>query len=353
MSQTIAEIGGHSPENRLEEVRSRLPLPLRLALAITVSLLISATLVLAVEIVARGSVGSALGFLREPLRPGWTTIAFFALLLTCLDALLGRAHLALMITAPLVLAVAFISKQKAYYLGDPLYPTDFLYSRQIVELLPLLVRERPWTAVAVAAGLAVLAVLLFVGWFYWCRHGKMLSWKERSLRLIIAVPALAAFASVMDYSTFSWARDRMQIVPIMWDQKENYAFNGFTFAFALNLPMANVAAPAGYSAAAIDKLSGLPVATTSPDEKPDIIIVMSESFLGPVAPSGRDDHARPHRQCAQGQFRPCLLARVRWHDGQCRVRGVDRVFECLPALWEHSLSAICSRQDPVDGDVSW
>ena len=52
----------------------------------------------------------------------------------------------------------------------------------------------------------------------------------------------------MDYASFSWARDRLQIIPMMWDQKENYAFNGFTLAFALNLPMANVPAPAGYSA---------------------------------------------------------------------------------------------------------
>ena len=53
----------------------------------------------------------------------------------------------------------------------------------------------------------------------------------------------------MDYATFSWARDRLQIIPMMWDQKENYTFNGFTLAFALNLPMANVPAPAAYSAA--------------------------------------------------------------------------------------------------------
>ena len=34
------------------------------------------------------------------------------------------------------------------YLSDPFYPTDFLYARQIVELLPLLVNERPKTAIA-------------------------------------------------------------------------------------------------------------------------------------------------------------------------------------------------------------
>lgn len=248
----------------------------------TISLLISAALVFAVEIVARDSIGSALTFLGEPLRPGWTTIVFFALLLTCLDALLGRAHLALLITAPLVLAVAFISKQKAYYLGDPLYPTDFLYGAQIIELLPLLVRERPWTAVAIAAGALIAVAVLAATWFHWHRRRPTLSWRERGLRLAFAVPILAFFVSIMDYSNFSWARDRLQIVPMMWDQKENYAFNGFMFAFALNLPMANVAAPAGYSADAIHSVRTPTGIATAPAEKPDIIIVMSESFWDPT-----------------------------------------------------------------------
>ena len=82
----------------------------------------------------------------------------------------------------------------------------------------------------------------------WRRRCAKLSRKGRLARLALAVPALAFFVSIMDYASFSWARDRLQIIPMMWDQKENYAFNGFTLAFALNLPMANVTAPAGYSA---------------------------------------------------------------------------------------------------------
>ena len=65
------------------------------------------------------------------------------------------------------------------------------------------------------------------------------------------MPLLAFFVSIMDYATFSWTRDRLQIIPIMWDQKENYASNGFALAFALNVPMAHVSAPAGYSDKAI------------------------------------------------------------------------------------------------------
>ena len=69
------------------------------------------------------------------------------------------------------------------------------------------------------------------------------------------MPALAFFVSIMDYATFSWTRDRLQIIPMMWDQKENYASNGFAIAFALNVPMAKVKAPQGYSDKAIDAIA--------------------------------------------------------------------------------------------------
>ncbi|TJV48470.1 MAG: hypothetical protein E5X82_32745, partial [Mesorhizobium sp.] len=73
-------------------------------------------------------------------------------------------------------------------------------------------------------------------------------------------------------ATFSWTRDRLQIIPIMWDQKENYASNGFALAFALNVPMAHVPAPAGYSDKAIAVIERPDVKASVPTEKPDIII---------------------------------------------------------------------------------
>ncbi|TIT57607.1 MAG: hypothetical protein E5W60_23715, partial [Mesorhizobium sp.] len=70
--------------------------------------------------------------------------------------------------------------------------------------------------------------------------------------------------------------------PIMWDQKENYASNGFALAFALNVPMAHVSAPSGYSDKAIAAIERPQVTASVPDEKPDIIVVMSESFWDPT-----------------------------------------------------------------------
>ena len=250
--------------------------------SVMVTLTVSAVLVFAIEFIARGSFVDTLHFFQQPFKPSWTTVALFALLLIGLDALLGRPHNGLLIVAPVALGLAFVGHQKSLYLGDPLYPTDFLYARQIVELMPLLVRERPLAAVGIAAGLVGGITCLVLAWRYWRRRMPALSFWARISRLAIALPTLAFFVSIMDYATFSWTRDRLQIIPMMWDQKENYNSNGFAIAFALNVPMAKVNAPHGYSEKAIDAIAKPTVASSLPEEKPDIIVVMSESFWDPT-----------------------------------------------------------------------
>lgn len=247
-----------------------------------VSLLASAALVFSVELIFRGDFLSTVGFFLQPFKPGWTTVILFALILVALDAVLGRRHLSLLVVAPLILALAFIGHQKSLYLGDPLYPTDFLYARQIVELMPLLVRDRPFTGVAMAIGIIGGLALLIYAWRTWRRRAPAIPYKGRLARLIISVPLLAFFASIMDYATFSWSRDRLQIIPMMWDQKENYNSNGFALAFALNVPMAHVTAPPGYSEKAIAAIAKPEAPISMPQQKPDIIVVMSESFWDPT-----------------------------------------------------------------------
>ncbi|WP_244478721.1 MULTISPECIES: LTA synthase family protein [unclassified Mesorhizobium] len=245
------------------------------------SLLASAALVFSVELIFRGDFLATVEFFLQPFKPGWTTVILFALILVALDAVLGRRHLSLLVVAPLILALAFIGHQKSLYLGDPLYPTDFLYARQIVELMPLLVRERPFAGVAMAVGIIAGLALLIYAWRTWRRRAPAIPYTGRLARLVISVPLLAFFVSIMDYATFSWSRDRLQIIPMMWDQKENYNSNGFALAFALNVPMAHVSAPAGYSEKAIAAIAKPEAAISMPPQKPDIIVVMSESFWDP------------------------------------------------------------------------
>ncbi len=244
-------------------------------------------IVFLVEAVARSSFAGAWEFFVKPHHPALGTILAMAVLLFLIDALLGRALIGFVILAPLTLGLAWVGAEKIRYLGDPLYPSDFLYARQIVDLLPLLVRERPFAAVTSGLGL-ILTMLAIAGvWFARRRLFQSLRLRDRLWRVAVSLPAILLFASMTDYHSISWVRERLYIWPIMWDQQENYDHNGFALAFALNVPMANVSAPSGYSTASMARITqGMrPGDTADPldygRERPDVILIMSESFWDP------------------------------------------------------------------------
>ena len=242
---------------------------------------IAGLLTFAAEAILRFSPGDALRFVLDGSRPGWATVALLFTGLLAGDALARKTLQSALVVAPLVLLLAWIGHEKRFYLGDPPYPTDFLYARQIAELLPLMLAERPLAAFGIVAGAVggTAALVLAIR-----RSARLpcIAWSGRLVRLAVAVPVLALFAQQMDYAAHSSLRSRLKIEPMMWDQKANYAHNGLLMAFALNLPMANVAAPQGYGAAAIDRIAAGAQPPFVPARKPDIIMVMSESFWDPL-----------------------------------------------------------------------
>lgn len=242
-------------------------------------LAVSFLIVLAIELVSRSEYSDLMDFFTSTARPGWTTVGVVMLVLLAIDALAGRWFLSILIAAPVLVLPAFISGQKRLYLSDPLYPTDLAFGRQIMELMPAMVKDRPGTAIAVAAGLVLGIIGVVFAMRYAWRNFPRMTGKRRIVQIAVAAPLLMSFASLMDYSTFSYVRDRLQVIPMMWDQKENYRHNGFLMAFAFNLPMANVKAPAGYSPDAVSQIEPpVTAVTASHSERPDVIMLMSESL---------------------------------------------------------------------------
>lgn len=246
-----------------------------------VTFLASVVFVFLVECLARGSVVEAFNFFATTNSAAWATVALVGFVLLLLDAITGRAFQALLALGPLLLIMPFVNFEKLQYLSDPLFPTDFLFARQIVDIAPLLIDDRPMAAVGIAVAAFLIIAFVVCVLFVWRRRFPAISWKARAARLVIALPALLFFFSISDYATYSWVRDRLQIIPMMWDQKENYNHNGFIMAFSLNVPMAHVAEPGGYTAKAMNAMTPT-VGVSGGATKPDVIMVMSESFWDPT-----------------------------------------------------------------------
>jgi phosphoglycerol transferase MdoB-like AlkP superfamily enzyme len=244
---------------------------------------IALLLVIVVEWISRGSFADIAEYLTSPIKPGLTTIGIIMLVMLVVDAAIGRVHQSVLLLAPLAIIPAFVSSQKQHYLSDPLYPSDFLFARQIMGLMPVIVRDRPFSAAAVALGVVASVFGIVFLWRFASRYTARLSRRSRMVRLSIGLPLFAIFVSQMDPFQYSYIREKLRIIPIVWDQKENYSYNGFIVAFALNLPMAEVRTPQGYGAQAIDAIPARNYGyLAGPREKPDVIMLMSESFWDPT-----------------------------------------------------------------------
>lgn len=241
-------------------------------------------LAIVIETLATGQSGAGLAFAAEyPRAFVFTVVTLLALLLlaiACLGSYFGP--LALVV---LTAGGAAVSGQKMHYLGEPLFPWDYLSTHQVFSLLPLLAKERP----LVLPMLAVMALLVIPPIVLIARHydpqWPVLARTERKLAAVVGL-LLAAGLGLLPYTNYVNLIARYSgITYIGWDQAANYRQNGFLLAFVDNASAANVEGPripinrAGASL----KLSGQnPAPAGSAPTLPDIIVVMSESFWDPT-----------------------------------------------------------------------
>lgn len=245
--------------------------------------LIAAAIVLLSEVLARGSMIDVVEYMTSTSRPGLVAVGIVFLILAFADAIIGKAYQSTLVAGPLLLLPAFFSGQKQLFLSDPLFPSDLLFGRQIMQLMPAMVAAEPMKAIGLAVG-GIAFVVAFIALIWKSRKVfPRLNLAGRGVRLAVSFPLLAGFISLMDPMAFSAFRDRLNIVPMMWDQTENYRHNGFLLAFAFNVPMANVAAPDGYSNVAITDIQTdrLPASFFS-GRQADVIVVMSKSLWDPT-----------------------------------------------------------------------
>ncbi|ATN34671.1 cation tolerance protein CutA [Rhizobium sp. ACO-34A] len=250
---------------------------------VATSLGIAILTIICSEWLARGSLTDISDYMLSPSRPGLVAAGVIFLLLLAGDALFGRAYQSALVIVPLTLLPAFFSGQKQLFLSDPLYPSDLLFGRQIMELLPVMVAAKPFTALGIsAATLATIGILVYLFVVSWKRFPRLTGISKLG-RLVVALPIIGAFLSLMDATSYSYLRDRLNIIPMMWDQQENYRHNGFLLAFAFNAPMANVSAPEGYGSDAIADIPADRVpASFFSGRHADVIMVMSESLWDPT-----------------------------------------------------------------------
>ena len=162
--------------------------------------------------------------------------------------------------------------------GDYLYPWDvFAQTGNVGELASFLSNPLPWWAVVLVVGFIVATVVL------------VFTKPELPVKAYLRLPivAVAVILLVNSVNTPQKIQKLLNSHTLYLEdmalQESNYSANGFTGAFTVNLLSAKVTPPDGYGEEMISEIFGGYTSTEATEDfsKPDIILILSESFWDP------------------------------------------------------------------------
>lgn len=238
----------------------------RVALRVAVVVVTIAAFCFAAESVQRPA--GAIEWLAEfPVQASFNLLLALASGLFFLG-LFGRVVPAVLVTGGAFGALILAHLSKLGHTGKPLFPWDVFLFREAFALIPYASATIPGWAMIGGCVVALGALLADLRW------SKSLGWRARA---VLATPLLAVFLFLSPSPAQSLERTGVQ--NIGWLQPENYRVNGFLLAFTMNVPLAHVPTPRGYTRQAVQAAMSTGTATAITAEQPSVILVMSESFF--------------------------------------------------------------------------
>lgn len=235
--------------------------------------------VLLIEFLSRRSVGETVSwvFLHFPIFILNSGIVLALLLF--LTGLTARPRLSIWLLTGIIGALAFVSGVKFAFLGVPLVPSDFTLVGEaqgwvtLQEVLPVSI-------------LVVIASLLLCGYLLIHRLKGLAEPFSRKERAIFVIGSCCVLAFSLTYNLFSSASANAGAL----DQVENVTTNGFPLAMVVTLGHMGASGNGDAGTAVVEALSQqVAVSETSSDSpsvKPNIILVLSESFWDPTRMTG-------------------------------------------------------------------
>lgn len=244
-------------------------------------------LVLFVEAVARGSLLRAWDWMvQAPAAAGWTLLLVTALFLLLTAGTGLRLAGGLLVVLLGLLAAAHATKW--LLVGQPLFPWDFVLSRQGADIFSGSFFPHRWAAVAAfvaaAAGLGAIARQL--------PRVKLRLWQRSALALLAGTFLYGtAFYRHTFFGRFINHQETALVRDFSWDQRQNYQANGFALSFVMNVQLSVITEPSDYSHGRVHALlqrietqpeALQPLTAASHPAPIDLLVVINEAFWDPT-----------------------------------------------------------------------
>lgn len=235
--------------------------------------LCSVWIVFLVELLSRGKWGDTFGWTFQAL-PKLTLNALVVLgLLMLLTALTNSVRLSFWLVATVCLAFGLVSGIKLEILGVPFLPWDLLLTSETKDMTQYIGGLLNFTVIS---GFVVFIGGSLLLLYKLPRIAMKLNWKHR-----ITMGGISALLLLSIYNDGAISLKKLaNIENLAWDQTENVKTNGFLLSTVMNLKFLNLKEPSGYNEQSIRSIvsSVSPVVPVAGDVKPNIIVVLSESF---------------------------------------------------------------------------
>ncbi|MFD0677890.1 MULTISPECIES: LTA synthase family protein [unclassified Paenibacillus] len=236
-------------------------------------LLWSIWIVFLVELMSRGGWGETFSWTFHAI-PELVLNAVVVLgFLFLLTAITGRVHLSFWLVASTCLALGLISGIKLEILGVPFLPWDVLLTSETKDMAQYLKGLLNFTVISGSISFVVISFLLL---YKLPRISFIFHWKHR-----VAMGIASLLLLTLIYTDGSMSLKRLaHIQNLAWDQTENVRTNGFLLSTIMNLQFLFLNQPEGYDQESIRSVyhSVTPAVPVPAERKPNIIVVLSESF---------------------------------------------------------------------------
>ncbi|MZQ84237.1 sulfatase-like hydrolase/transferase [Paenibacillus sp. 5J-6] len=206
----------------------------------------------------------------------------FSLLLLFI-AIIGRTRVAYWVLSGILLVMGLISGIKLKILGVPLTPWDIVLAGEASDMVQYVKNIFTFKI------LLILALFVVASYFLLYRTQlfmKKVHIKERGIIAVIALGMLAAVYSDLPLPVQKWCGIKASV----WNQVENTQTNGYALATFLNTKSMFSDKREGYDDKAVEAIVSNspkpPIKAGDPNVKPNVIVVLSESFWDPTVIKG-------------------------------------------------------------------
>ncbi|MGG1515296.1 LTA synthase family protein [Paenibacillus oryzisoli] len=273
----------------MKPLSSRILLHLRQKLPLLILALVP---VLIMEILSRGHYLDMMS---------WTVKHFFELIfnewivlsvLLFFTAIIGRTRIAYWVTAAIFIIMALISGVKLKILGVPLTPWDLVIAGEASDMVKYV------TNILTFQVLSVFVLFGAVSYFLLYRTPLILKKVALKERIVFGVVGLLMMLAVYQDAPLP-VQKWLGIQATVWNQAQNTTTNGYALATVLNTKVMFSDKREGYDDKAIEAIVSHtpepPVkAGDSPNSiKPNVIVILSESFWDPTQIQGATFSADP------------------------------------------------------------